>query len=79
MEEKKVEGSCATGCGMKCGCCTCQAIKAVVMLVVGGVIGFFIARCGNRMCAMPPAPAMQTETTPAPTPAPAPRAPRKGK
>ncbi len=81
MEEKKVDASCgtATGCGIKCGCYVCQSIKALVFLVVGGVLGYSIAHCGNRMCAVPPAPAMQTETTPAPTPVMPPRAPRKPK
>ena len=66
MEDKKEEGTCGKGgCGIHCGCCTCKAIKAAALLLIGGAIGFGIARCGSRqMCPMPAAVSMQMENTP---------------
>jgi hypothetical protein len=87
-EEKKVEGTtdaCVSkgGCGMHCGCCACKAIKGLVLLLIGGFIGFGIAHCYlrhswmHRMCRTCPmetaAPA-QSESAPMPT-----AAPKKGK
>lgn len=65
-QEKKDEGkSCCSG-GK---CCGCKAIGALVLLVVGGAIGFFAGRhCGHKMCAMPTAPAA-APAAPAPAPA----------
>lgn len=68
MEEKK-EGA---GCGLKCGCCTCKTVRGAVLLILGGVIGFFIGRCGSmsRMCPMPAAgSAAQYQSAPAAAPA----------
>ncbi len=46
MEEKKAEGTCGQGgCGIRCGCCACKAIKGLVLLLVGAAIGFGIAHC----------------------------------
>ena len=79
MDEKKEDGTCAKGaCGMKCGCCACKAVKAVVLLLIGGVIGFLIGRCcgHSRMCAM----AQPVVSAPADAAAPAPAAaPKKAK
>jgi hypothetical protein len=69
MDEKKEEGTCGKGgCGVHCGCCVCKAIKGLVLLLIGGVIGFFIGRCCGRhgMCPMPAsasAPAAGAATT----------------
>jgi hypothetical protein len=48
MEEKK-EGACAkSGCGLKCSCCTCKAVRTALTLLVGAAIGFFLGRgCGG--------------------------------
>ena len=66
-EEKKEDGkSCCTK-SFTCCCCACKAIKAIVLLIVGGVIGFFAGRhCG--MCPMKSMTAPAT-TAPASTPA----------
>lgn len=74
MDEKKEDGSCGTSCGS----CVCKAIKAVILLLIGGAIGFFIGRgcgAGRRMCSLSEAPATQMESaqTPLPTPAPVPK------
>lgn len=76
MEEKKEDGSCGKGgCGIRCGCCACKAIKALVLLLVGGIVGYCVGHCrGPRMCAMPMAPAMQSESAPTPV-----MPPHKGK
>jgi hypothetical protein len=76
MEEKKEEGTCAKGgCGARCGCCACKAIKALVLLLVGSAIGFVIGRCcGHRgMCPT----AVPAVSAPPAAPAPAPAAPQK--
>ena len=54
MEEKKADETCGKGsCGMRCGCCTCKAIKGIVLLLIGGAIGFGLAHCRSlRMCPM---------------------------
>ncbi|MEK6544614.1 MAG: hypothetical protein AABZ44_09295 [Elusimicrobiota bacterium] len=45
MEDKDNKGCCdKKGCGLRCYCCACMAIKAVVLLLVGGAIGYFIGR-----------------------------------
>lgn len=63
MEEKKELGTCGKGgCGIHCGCCTCKAIKGLVLLLIGGATGFGIARCGNRMCPMSTATSVQSES-----------------
>ncbi len=66
MEEKKEEGTCGKGCGIRCGCCTCKAIKGLGLLVIGGAIGYGIARCGSHrmMCPMTSAATMQSESAP---------------
>ncbi len=79
MDEKKEDGSCGKGCGLHCGCCVCKAIKGVLLLLLGGTIGFFIGRgCGGgrRMC--PVSDAAMTHAQSAPTPAATP-APKKTK
>jgi hypothetical protein len=61
-EEKKEEGK---SCCAKGGCC-CKAFKAVALLVVGLVGGYFVGRhCAA--CALKSAPA--AVSAPAPTPA----------
>ena len=64
MEENKdaktAEGSCGKGgCGMHCGCCACKAIKGLILLLIGGVVGYWIGHCchARRMCRMESAPA----------------------
>ena len=62
MEEKKLDATCAGGsskggCGMHCGCCACKAIKGLVLVLIGGMIGYGIAhrrydRWMHRMCPM---------------------------
>lgn len=52
MDEKKEEGTSAkAGCGIHCGCCACKSIKGLLLLLLGGVIGFGISHCyhGRRM------------------------------
>jgi hypothetical protein len=70
MEEKKEEGTCGSkgGCGMRCGCCACKAIKGLLLLLIGGAIGFGIAHCchSRRMCRMEQAAAAQSESAPMP-------------
>ena len=86
MDDKKEEGTtgaCASkgGCGMHCGCCGCKAIKGLVLLLIGGFIGYGIGHCQHSrwmhrtMCPMmtPAAPA-QSESAAMPT-----AAPKKGK
>ena len=50
--EKKPEGSCCSnqGCG-SCGCrCGVKLIAAVVLLLLGGVIGYLMgSHCARRM------------------------------
>ncbi len=71
MEEKKTEGSCGKGCGIHCSCCACKTVKGLVLLVIGGVIGYGIARCGSsRMCPISTATSVQSESAPMPTTAP---------
>ena len=74
MEEKHDE--CKSGCGLRCGCC-CKAIKALVLLLVGGILGFFIGRCRSGFCPLPsgtqpavsaPAPARLASTDQPPMP-----------
>ncbi len=77
MEEKKDEmkeaGSCAKGgCGLRCGCCACRAIKGLALLLIGGAIGYGIGhsqhrRWARRMCPMEVAAPAQSESAPAPT------------
>ncbi|MFI5361981.1 MAG: hypothetical protein ACHQ49_08440 [Elusimicrobiota bacterium] len=67
-EEKKDEGKACCG---KSSCC-CRAFKAVALVVVGGIAGYFAGRhCGSGMCplksAMAPA-ASAPAATPAQTP-----------
>ena len=61
QESKPEEKKC---CGIHCSCCVCKAIKAVVLLLLGGVIGFFIGRCGSRMCPVSGGPAPMVNTAP---------------
>ncbi|MFI5362394.1 MAG: hypothetical protein ACHQ49_10525 [Elusimicrobiota bacterium] len=84
MEEKKEEGSSGKcGCGMRCGCCACKAIKGLLLLVLGGFIGYGIGHChrgwSHRMCHMCPmtnqAPE-QSESAPMPN---TPSTPKKAK
>ena len=75
MEEKTEGGTHGKdGCGMRCGCCGCSAIRALVLLLIGGAIGFGISRScrGQRMCSVETAASMQPESahTPAATAAP---------
>lgn len=75
MEErkdgKKDEGSCGKGgCGLHCGCCACKAIKGLVLLLIGGVIGYCVGHChhGRRMmCPVEAAAPAQSESAPMPT------------
>ena len=71
MEEKKEEGNGGkVCCGIHCSCCTCKAIKGLVLLLIGGAIGFGIGRCGSRMCPMPTAASVQSDSAPMPAAAP---------
>jgi hypothetical protein len=70
MEEKKENGKEETcgkgGCGIHCGCCACKAIKAVVLLLIGGVVGFMLGHScrGGRMCVMSAPMQMQNAAKP---------------
>ncbi|MBI4371408.1 MAG: hypothetical protein HY552_03825 [Elusimicrobia bacterium] len=58
MEDKKDDGTCGKGgCGLRCGCCACKAVKAAALLLIGGGIGFAIGRgcLGGKMCPLPAA------------------------
>lgn len=69
MEEKKEE--CKTGCG----CCCGKAIKALVLLLLGGVIGFLMGRSGWHRGYCPlSSHGDSTYDMPAPAAAPAPQA-----
>ena len=81
MEEKKEEGTCGSkgGCGIHCGCCACKTIKGLVLLLIGGVIGFGIAHCCRRhswrhrmcrTCPMETVAPVQSESAPMPAMAP---------
>lgn len=49
------------GCCRKDHCCGCKAVAALVLLLVGGTVGFFMgSHCGRGMC--PLAPAAQSQT-----------------
>ncbi len=52
MESNKEEGCCSSGSG-KC-CCYGKAVKALILLLIGGVIGYFFGHCGGmrRGCPM---------------------------
>ena len=64
MEEKKEEGTGGKSCcGIHCGCCTCKTVKGLVLVLIGGAIGFGIGRCGSRMCPVPTA-SVQSESAP---------------
>lgn len=74
-EKKKEEGTCGgkSACGLHCGCCCCKTIKALALVLIGGVIGFGVGRCGSHrmMCPISGATtAVQVESAPMPTAAP---------
>ncbi len=61
-EEKKEEGQ---TCCSKGGCC-CKAFKAIALLVIGGIVGFFAGRqCAMCSAKMHSAPAVSAPATPA--------------
>ena len=84
-EEKKEEGTTGAfgsksgGCGFHCGCCTCKAIRGLLLLLIGVFIGFGIAHCCRRhgwrhrmwrTCPMETAAPAQPESAPMPAAAP---------
>ena len=68
MDEKKEEGACGSkggGCGLHCGCCACKAIKGLVLLLIGGAIGYGIGhgcRSHRMMCPVSIGAPMQSES-----------------
>jgi len=57
MEENKKEECCDSkggSCGK--GCCAGKAAFALVLLLIGGLIGFAIGHCGMCHKMMPPCP-----------------------
>ena len=66
-KDEKGEKDCCSGKGCSCGCCSgggrggkgccgCKAVAALVLLVVGGLIGFFVGHhCST--CPLKAAPA----------------------
>ena len=64
-EEKKEDGK---TCCSKASCC-CKAFKAIVLVLVGGVAGFFAGRhcgmCPLKSAMAPAAPAAAPAQTPA--------------
>jgi hypothetical protein len=50
----KEEGGTEGGCGSGCKCCGGKAIKALVLLLVGGLVGYCLgSHCmGKKMCPM---------------------------
>ena len=80
MEEQKVAGSgegcgCGSGCkcGSKCGGCGCKAVKLLALLLIGGIIGYFIGgNCARKKyCAIPNNNTMMSQpatATPVPPP-----------
>jgi hypothetical protein len=54
MAEMKEESGKSCSCGGGCGCCGGKAIKALVLLLVGGILGYLVgAHCAGRsMCPM---------------------------
>ncbi len=73
-DEKKEDGSCGKGgCGLHCGCCACKAIKGLVLLLIGGVIGYGIGHCGHGHRMMCPVTTAASAPESAPMPAAAPK------
>jgi hypothetical protein len=71
MDEKKPDS------GHECGhhhCCG-KWVGAILLLLVGGLAGFFIGRCHSGMCKMKMSADQTAPATPAAAPAPA--APQK--
>jgi hypothetical protein len=68
-EQKDEKGSgCKDGCGCGRGCCAGKAAFALVLLLIGGLIGFAIGhRCGGYHCMVSPCP-MGGMSAPAETP-----------
>jgi hypothetical protein len=60
MEEKDKKEECCEsskgGCGCGKGCCAGKAAFALVLLVIGGLIGFAVGRGGLCHRMMPPCP-----------------------
>ena len=54
--EVKEKDGCCSGSGKKC--CGCKCVKALAMLLLGGVIGYLLGgHCAaKKMCPMPMAP-----------------------
>jgi hypothetical protein len=57
-DKKDEKGSCCESSAGKCGCCPGKAALAIVLLLVGGLIGFAIGRGGLCHKMMPPCPMM---------------------
>jgi hypothetical protein len=58
-EQKDEKGSCCTsggGCGCGKGCCAGKAAFALVLLLIGGLIGFAIGHRGYCHSMMSPCP-----------------------
>ena len=68
MEPNKEEGkSGCCGSGSEKCCCCGKAVKALILLLVGGLIGYFIGHCGGmkRGCPVGMMTAPVAATTPA--------------
>jgi hypothetical protein len=67
-QESKQEGEKSCGCGSGASCCCLKALLAVLLFLVGGIIGFLMGgRCCSRqmkMCPLMP-PAMESGAAPA--------------
>jgi hypothetical protein len=60
-KEDSEKGSCCSGGGK---CCGCKCVKALVMLLIGGVIGYLLGgHCAYRKGACPMTGMMSTTTT----------------
>ena len=54
MEEQKKEEEKSCGC-KKQGCCGCKIAIAVILFLLGGVIGYLKGQCcSHKMCGMMP-------------------------
>ena len=54
MEDEKKDGEKKCGCSDKKGCCGCKCAIALILFLLGGVIGYLIGEGGHKHCGMMP-------------------------
>jgi hypothetical protein len=51
-KEDEAKGGCCSGAGCHC-CCAGKAIKALVLVLLGGILGYFVGgHCAKGSCPM---------------------------